>query len=114
MDKGTHIVMGFALGGLATLYPVLANDPALCNAVFIGAIIGSQAPGFDTVVKLKNNATYIRHRRGITRSIPAIIIWGILIASIIHMFVPHVNFLHLWAWTFIAVILHVLVVVFIA
>lgn len=112
MDTGTHIVMGVALGGLATLDPVVANDPTLFNAVFIGAIIGSQAPDFDTILKLKNNATYIRHHRGITHSLPAIVIWGILIASIIYMFVPHVHFLHLWAWTFTAVIVHVLVDVF--
>src|SRR5690625_24553 len=112
MDTGTHIVMGVALGGLATLFPLLRTYHILFNVVFIGSIIGSQAPDFDTFIKLKNNATYIRHLRCITHSIPAIIIWGILIASIIHMFVPHVNFLHLWAWTFIAVILHVLVDVF--
>src|SRR5690625_3620885 len=112
MDTGTHIVMGVAIGGLATLDPVVANDPTLFNAVFIGAIIGSQAPDFDTILKLKNNAIYIRHHRGFTHSIPAMIIWGILIASIIYMFVPQVDFLHLWAWTFIAVILHAMEDVF--
>src|SRR5690625_3530101 len=112
MDTGTHIVMGVAIGGLATLDPVVANGPTLFNAVFIGAIIGSQAPDFDTILKLKNDAIYIRHHLGFTHSIPAMIIWGILIASIIYMFVPQVDFLHLWAWTFVAVILHVLVDVF--
>src|SRR5699024_9235142 len=50
--------------------------------------------------------------RGITHSIPAIIIWGILIPLIIYLFVPEVNFLHLWLWTFLAVFLHVFVDVF--
>lgn len=109
MDTGTHIVMGVALGGLATLDPVVHQDPTLFHAVLIGTIVGSHAPDFDTVMKLKNNATYIRHHRGITHSIPAVIFWGIFLASIIYMFVPQVNFLHLWLWTFLAVIIHVLV-----
>src|SRR5690625_47311 len=96
MDTGTHIAMGVALGGLATLDPVVANDPTLFQAVFVGAIIGSHAPDFDTILKFRNNATYIKHHRGITHSIPAIFIWGILIASIIHIVVPEVSFLHLW------------------
>ncbi len=112
MDTGTHIVMGIALGGLATLDPVVASDPVMFNAVLVGTILGSQAPDFDTVLKLKNNATYIRNHRGITHSIPAIVIWGILIPLIIYFFVPEVNFLHLWLWTFLAVFIHVLVDVF--
>lgn len=112
MDTGTHIVMGIALGGLATLDPVVANDPVLFHAVFAGTIVGSQAPDFDTVLKFKNNATYIRHHRGFTHSIPAVAIWGILIAAMIYMFVPQVNFMHLWAWTLLAVIVHVVVDIF--
>ncbi|GAA0442610.1 metal-dependent hydrolase [Virgibacillus salarius] len=112
MDTGTHIVMGVALGGLATLDPVVHNDPILFNAVLVGTIAGSHAPDFDTVLKLKNNATYIRHHRGVTHSIPAVIIWGILIANIIHLFVPQVNFFHLWLWTALAVVIHVFVDIF--
>lgn len=112
MDTGTHIVMGIAIGGLATLDPVVANDPTLFQAVLVGTVIGSHAPDFDTILKLRNNATYIRHHRGLTHSIPAIIIWGILIASIIYFFVPQVNFMHLWSWIFLAVIIHVLVDIF--
>lgn len=112
MDTGTHIAMGIALGGLATLDPVVANDPTLLQAVFVGTIIGSHAPDFDTVLKFRDNATYIRHHRGITHSIPAIFIWGILIAGLIHLFVPSVSFSHLWGWTFTAVALHVFVDIF--
>ena len=112
MDTGTHIVMGVALGGLATVDPVIQSDPVLFNAVLVGTIVGSHAPDFDTILKLKNNATYIRHHRGITHSIPAVLIWGILIASIIHFFVPQANFYQIWLWTGIAVIIHVLTDIF--
>ncbi len=78
MDTATHIVMGVSLAGLATLDPVVQSDPALFNAVLIGTIVGSHAPDFDTVFKMKDNATYIRHHRGASHSIPAIIMWGSL------------------------------------
>lgn len=112
MDTGTHIAMGVALGGLATLDPTVQSDPTLFYAVLTGTIIGSHAPDFDTVLKLKNNATYIRHHRGITHSLPAIVIWGILISTIIYAFVPQVDFLHLWGWIALAVGLHVFVDIF--
>src|SRR5699024_2382744 len=60
MDTGTHVAMGVALGGLATLDPVVSNDSTLFTAVMVGTLIGSQAPDFDTVLKLKDNAAYIR------------------------------------------------------
>ncbi|MFD1360717.1 metal-dependent hydrolase [Lentibacillus salinarum] len=109
MDTGTHIVMGVAIGGLATLDPAVHNDPALFGAILAGTVVGSHAPDFDTFLKLRNNAVYIRHHRGITHSIPAVIMWGILLAGIIHAIVPSINFVHLWAWTALAVVLHVLV-----
>ncbi|WP_226035332.1 metal-dependent hydrolase [Aquibacillus saliphilus] len=112
MDTGTHIVMGVALGGIATLDPVVQNDPTLFNAIMIGTVLGSHAPDFDTVLKLKNNAVYLRHHRGITHSMPAVALWGIGLAALIYAFTPEVSFLHLWLWTFLAVILHVLVDVF--
>src|SRR5699024_11626454 len=101
-----------ALGGHENLDPVVSNVPLMLNSVIVVTIIGSQAHDFDTILKLNNNATYIRNHRGITHSIPAIIIWGILIPLIIYLFVPEVNFLHLWLWTFLAVFLHVFVDVF--
>lgn len=112
MDTGTHVVMGIALGGLATLDPVIGNDPLMIKTVMVATIVGSQAPDFDTVLKLKNNAVYIRNHRGITHSLPAILIWPFMITGVITMFVPEVNYLHLWLWTFLAVFLHVFVDIF--
>src|SRR5699024_7198987 len=109
MDTGTHIVMGVAIGGLAALDPAVLNDPALFSAVLAGTVIGSHAPDFDTVLKLRNTAEYIRHHRGATHSVPAVIMWGLLLAGIIYMIVPSVDFWHLYVWTALAVVIHVLV-----
>ncbi|WKA55832.1 metal-dependent hydrolase [Planococcus shixiaomingii] len=112
MDTGTHVVMGIALGGLAMADPVVASHPITMTAVIAGTIIGSQAPDIDTVLKLRNNAVYIRHHRGITHSIPAVILWPILITFVLGLIFQEANILHVWLWTFLAVFLHVFVDIF--
>ncbi|PLR95398.1 metal-dependent hydrolase [Bacillus sp. T33-2] len=112
MDTGTHIVMGFALGGLATLDPVVAESSATASSVLVATIIGSQIPDIDTVLKLRNNAVYIRNHRGVTHSIPAVLLWPLLIVAAVYLFHPEANLLHLWLWTFIAVFMHVFVDIF--
>lgn len=112
MDTGTHVVMGLGLGGLAMLDPVVSADPMTAQAVLIGTLIGSQAPDFDTVLKLRNNAVYIRNHRGITHSVPALFIWPALLSLIIYGLSPGTNGLHLWLWTSLAVFLHVFVDIF--
>lgn len=112
MDTGTHLVMGIALGGLAFADPVVANDTATMTAVIAGTIIGSQIPDVDTVLKLRDNAVYIRHHRGATHSIPAVLTWPLLLTGALWLIFPEVNLLHLWLWTFLAVFLHVFVDIF--
>ena len=104
--------MGIALGGLATLDPVIAQSPITFSAVMAGTVLGSQAPDIDTILKLKNNAVYIRNHRGITHSIPAVLLWPLLISGTLYMIMPETNYLHLWLWTFLAVFLHVFVDIF--
>ncbi|MGM0902334.1 metal-dependent hydrolase [Mesobacillus maritimus] len=112
MDTGTHIVMGVAIGGIATLDPVVTESSVTATSVIIATIVGSQIPDIDTVLKLKNNAVYIRNHRGITHSIPAVILWPMLIVGTIYLFQPEVNLAHLWMWTQLAVFLHVFVDIF--
>ncbi|GAE31135.1 metal-dependent hydrolase [Halalkalibacter hemicellulosilyticus] len=112
MDTGTHVVMGIALGGLATLDPIVANDPLLPAAVMTATIIGSQAPDFDTILKLKNNAVYIRNHRGVTHSVPALFTWPLLITGGITLFTGTSNWQTILLWSFIAVFLHVFVDIF--
>lgn len=112
MDTGTHLVMGIALGGLAMADPVVATDTVTITAVIAGTIIGSQIPDVDTVLKLRDNAVYIRHHRGATHSIPAVLTWPLLLSGALWFIFPEVNLLHLWLWTFLAVVLHVFVDIF--
>ncbi|WP_053361704.1 metal-dependent hydrolase [Bacillus sp. FJAT-27251] len=112
MDTGTHVVMGLALGGLATLDPVVSSSSATATAVLAATVIGSQIPDIDTVLKLRNNAVYIRNHRGITHSIPAVILWPLMVTGAVYFFQPEANLFHLWLWSFLAVILHVFVDIF--
>ncbi|PRO65475.1 metal-dependent hydrolase [Alkalicoccus urumqiensis] len=112
MDSATHVVMGIAVGGLAALDPVVSGDPAMTQAVMVGAIVGSQAPDFDTVLKLRNNAVYIRNHRGATHSIPFWFIWPTVLTLLLMMLMPVPDPWHLWMWTFFAVFLHVYVDIF--
>ena len=112
LDTGTHFVMGIAIGGLALVDPVVADSSAMFGAVMAGTILGQQAPDIDTVLKLRNNAVYIRHHRGITHSIPAVLLWPIAITAVLMLFFPEADLFHLWLWTQIAVFLHVFVDIF--
>jgi inner membrane protein len=112
LDTGTHVVMGIALGGLATLDPVVASNHVTAASVLIGTIAGSQIPDIDTVLKLRNNAIYIRNHRGVTHSIPAVILWPLVILAVVYPFFQGANLFHLWAWTFAAVFIHVFVDIF--
>ncbi|MBM7704428.1 metal-dependent hydrolase [Metabacillus iocasae] len=112
MDTGTHIAMGIAIGGLATLDPVVASSSETATAVMAGVIAGSLAPDLDTILKLRNNAQYIRNHRGITHSIPAVILWPLPILFVLSLLFPGADLFHLWLWTFLGVIIHVFVDVF--
>ncbi|WP_411343681.1 metal-dependent hydrolase [Paenibacillus sp. WLX1005] len=107
MDTATHFAMGFGLAGLAYVDPVVASDPGLAIAVMVATIIGSQAPDFDTILRLKDNATYVRNHRGITHSLPFMAFWIALIGGGTSLLLHHEGFWHIVLWTAIAVVLHV-------
>ncbi|WP_028399854.1 metal-dependent hydrolase [Ectobacillus panaciterrae] len=112
MDTATHLVMGITLGGMATLDPVIAQSDIGSQAVMLTSIIGSNIPDIDTVLKLRNNAKYIRNHRGITHSIPAVILWTLLVSGLAFLIFPTSPYLHILLWSFIAVFLHVFVDIF--
>lgn len=112
MDTGTHIVMGVAISGIALADPVIGAHTTTMYAAIGGIMVGSLIPDIDTVLKLRNNAVYIRHHRGITHSVPAVLLWPFILTICLQFIFPSANFLHVWAWTFLAVFLHVFVDIF--
>ncbi len=108
VDTGSHLAIGVTLAGLAYLDPVVAQNPGLAQAVMIGTLIGSNAPDFDAVLRLKGFSCYIRYHRGITHSIPALFIWPAFISLLLSLAYNSLNWWpHLYIWSFIAIVLHV-------
>lgn len=108
MDTFSHIMIGAGLGVLAQIDPIISDNHTLAQAVMLGTVIGSNSPDFDIIYRLKGKGSYFRHHRGISHSLPALPIWSFLITSFIYLSFPDASFLHIFFWTFIAVIVHVL------
>lgn len=110
MDTATHLVMGIGLAGLSFVDPAVASDPVLAGAVILSTILASQAPDADTALRLKDNALYIRNHRGVTHSLPFLIIWPALISMVIGPifgFSDLQSLGHIALWSFIGVAVHV-------
>jgi inner membrane protein len=108
MDTGSHLLLGATLAGLAHVDPAIAQNPALAQAMMIGTVIGSNAPDFDAVVRVKGITSYIRHHRGITHSLPALFLWPALISfPLAVLFALPSGWIHLYFWIFLAVLFHV-------
>ncbi|BCJ87232.1 metal-dependent hydrolase [Effusibacillus dendaii] len=107
MDTASHFLIGVGLGGLAHLSPLVATNPVLGTAITIGTVIASEAPDFDYVYKWKGQAAYLKNHRGITHSIPALLIWPTVITFCMLPFFTGIDGWLLWLWCLIAVCIHV-------
>ncbi|MEH7176942.1 metal-dependent hydrolase [Neobacillus vireti] len=108
MDTVSHIMIGFGLGALAQMDPMISTDSTLSTAVLIGTVVGSNAPDFDFMYRLKGKSCYYRNHRGLSHSLPAILIWSLLISTCLLIPFTGTSFSHLFFWTLLAVSIHVL------
>jgi inner membrane protein len=108
MDTGTHMLFGLGLGGLAMMDPAVTSHTYGPLAVMIGTIAGSNAPDLDGLLRLKSNADYIKHHRGVSHSLPAIAAWTVLITSAVSLLFNEVSWYHIGFWVLLAVVIHVL------
>lgn len=107
MDTSSHILIGFGLAALAQSDPLVSGSEALTQAVIIGSVVGSNAPDFDILYKLKGNSSYNKNHRSHSHSLLILPLWALLIVTTLIPFFPNVSYLHLFLWTFLAVIIHV-------
>lgn len=107
MDTGSHIIIGLGLAALAQLDPVVAENPVLSQAVLAGTILGSNAPDFDYLLKLKGKGFYKRHHRGWSHSIVILPFLALTLSSILYLSFTPSGFTHLFFWTLLATLLHV-------
>ncbi|EFM12086.1 membrane-bound metal-dependent hydrolase [Paenibacillus curdlanolyticus YK9] len=108
MDTGSHLLFGLTLAGAAFVMPGVADHPSLAHAMVAVSMIGSHAPDFDAVVRLKSEAAYLRYHRGITHSLPAPFVWSLLIGLPCAACFGVMQ--HVWIvllWTLLAVVFHI-------
>lgn len=107
MDTSTHILIGFGLAALAQVDPVVSGSETLTQAVIIGSVIGSNAPDFDILYRLKSNSSYCKNHRSYSHSLPILPLWALLLLAVLVPFFPNISYIHLFLWIFLAVIVHV-------
>lgn len=108
MDTGTHLVFGLSLGGLAMVDPVFSSHPNGATAVLLATVAGSNAPDLDMLIRLRGNANYIKHHRGLSHSLPAVLVWTALITGVVSLSYRSIPWPHFAFWVFLSVALHVL------
>ena len=107
MDTSSHILIGFGLAALAQVDPVVSGSETLTQAVIIGSVIGSNAPDFDILYKLKGSSSYCKNHRSYSHSLPILPLWALLILVVLMPIFPNISYFHLFFWIFLAVVIHV-------
>jgi inner membrane protein len=107
LDSGTHLVIGLGLAGLAYIDPVVASDATVSTAVLIGTVLGSQAPDADGLLRFRGNAVYIKNHRGLSHSLPALLLWTLFITALLAFAFHNLPIAHVGMWVLIAVCFHV-------
>lgn len=108
MDNITHGLWGIGIyGAWAATHPQLLHSP-LSTTVFVAAVLGSEAPDADYVVKLvKGPAAYLRQHRAVSHSLPFWFLWAFIIAGGLSLWHPG-HFGLLYGLALLGVVVHVL------
>lgn len=101
MDPVTHGVIGLAISAFS-------GDPvSLSNPVSIGCAIGAMVPDVDVIVKIiKDDFHYLKHHRGFSHSLPALVALAGIVTFGVGRFFGDVNYLSLFIWTFVGALSH--------
>jgi Predicted membrane-bound metal-dependent hydrolases len=108
MDTGSHLLFGLSLAGLAHLNPAVQGDAMLSGAIVCATMIGSHAPDFDAVYRLRGMDEYVKHHRGWSHSIPALFLWPAAVGALTAWgWGQGEHLVLLLLWSLISVVLHV-------
>lgn len=110
MDTGSHLLLGVTLGGLAMAVsdPGIGDPSSAVYGLFAAAIIGSNAPDFDSVIRIRGYESYLLHHRGFSHSLPMLVGWPVLLTPLIaYLFQAWDHMLLLFLWTMAGVVFHV-------
>lgn len=112
MDNVTHGLWGIGIyGAWVAAQPHVVHSP-LSTSVFLAAVLSSEAPDADYVVKLvKGPPAYLKQHRAISHSLPAWFVWALIIAGALSLWHPG-HFPLLFLISMIGVVVHTLLDVF--
>ncbi|SHJ81644.1 metal-dependent hydrolase [Paramaledivibacter caminithermalis] len=101
MDPITHGVIGLAISAFN------GEPVSLMNPVSIGCAIGAMAPDIDVVVRLfKDDFHYLKHHRGLSHSIPSLLVLAGIITLGVGRVFADTNYLSIFIWTFLGAFSH--------
>lgn len=106
MDPITHAVVGLGTASLS------GQDFTLTNPVYLASITGALAPDLDILLRLGGEITYLKHHRGITHSLPGILILSAITTLGICLVLPSQKILQVFLWAFIGGLSHSLLDIF--
>ncbi|GGH31014.1 metal-dependent hydrolase [Paenibacillus segetis] len=110
MDTASHLLLGVTLGGLAMALsdPAIGNHSPIVYGLFAATIVGSNAPDFDSVIRIRGYESYLLHHRGFSHSLPMLVGWPVLLTPLLsYLFHAWDYMLLLFLWTLAGVMLHV-------
>lgn len=82
MDPVSHALIGANIAGLAG-HPMSLSDP-----LFWGPVLASMAPDLDIVTQFKGDLAYIQNHRGLSHSIPSLLIMSGIITVLLYLILP--------------------------
>lgn len=100
MDPITHAVVGLGTAALS------GQPLTLTNPIYIGAALGAVAPDIDVLAARLNHLSFLKHHRGVSHSLPGILVISFLIAAFLARQFPGANFWAYWGWTFMGALSH--------
>ncbi|AFS78002.1 hypothetical protein DUF457 [Gottschalkia acidurici 9a] len=99
MDPVTHGIIGL---GIATL----SGEPSTINPITIGSILGAMSPDIDIVMKYWGDYKYLKHHRGPTHSIIALVLLSLVISAGLFFLFDGYTFTKIFIWTFLGGLSH--------
>jgi inner membrane protein len=102
MDAVTHAIIGVAVGGLSG-HPITMQDP-----VYIASVLGSQAPDFDLIVRLRGKMAFLKAHRAFSHSLPGVLMWSSLITAGLYLFSPGSALAEVFFWSFLGGLSHII------
>lgn len=101
MDPITHGVIGLAISSFS------GHTVSLSSPLSLGCAIGAMIPDLDVVVRLvKNEMVYLKHHRGFSHSVPALVVFSAVVTAVLMLLHPEANILQLFLWTFLGALSH--------